>query len=280
LTYHRCRRNAPAPLAPSLLARDLLPHLRTRSPKQAGPAAGPTLRVEPAPRCFCPDRLAAAQLLLPSLPRHTRPLCLREGHGLFASGLRLPLPSPRRPPTFSMRGPATPVRIRPQPPHYSSSRTARNIPAHQPGRGLSSSSGDTAMHCTPPPCTPSPCAPLPCTLSSCAATPLPRRCRTCGPRPCRATPAPAHAPAPARRLLTRSARGCPPGAAPPCTSACCGRPAPASARAAWRRKKRGGWGGDKGGGREREMPPVEEKRSARQKRTEEKEKGNFPRTHA
>jgi hypothetical protein len=63
-------------------------------------------------------------------PRHTRPLCLREGHGLPASGSRHPLPSPGRPPTFSTRGSTAPVRFRPQPPHCRSSRIARNLLAH------------------------------------------------------------------------------------------------------------------------------------------------------
>jgi hypothetical protein len=117
---------------------------------------------------------ATAQLLLPSSPRHTRSLCLREGRGLPTPGPRLPLPPTpghllvpheqlavppdlvrchlldglRRPPRAA---PAAPLRIRPQPPHCSSSRTARNLPAHRPGRGLSSPSGDTTMRCTPPP---------------------------------------------------------------------------------------------------------------------------------
>jgi hypothetical protein len=47
------------------------------------------------------------------------------------------------------RNPTATVRIRPQSPHCSSSHTARDLPAHRPGRGLSSPSWDTAMRCTP-----------------------------------------------------------------------------------------------------------------------------------
>jgi hypothetical protein len=57
------------------------------------------------------------------------------------------------------------VWIRLQPPRYSSSRTARDFPAYRPGRGLSASSGDTAMCCTPLSCTP-----LPCTLPLCTSS--------------------------------------------------------------------------------------------------------------
>jgi hypothetical protein len=90
-------------------------------------------RVAPVPTASC--RYVAS----PSdSPRHNRHLCLREGRGLPASGPCLPPPSPRWPPTSSMRGSTAPVRICPQPLHCSSSRTARDLPAHQLGRGLSS----------------------------------------------------------------------------------------------------------------------------------------------
>jgi hypothetical protein len=49
--------SAPTPLAPSLLARGMLPCIRTRLRKRTEPAAGPALGVGPEPRCSCPDRL-------------------------------------------------------------------------------------------------------------------------------------------------------------------------------------------------------------------------------
>jgi hypothetical protein len=47
-------------------------HLLRHHQDRSTTAAGLALRVEPALRCFCPDRLAAAQLLLPP-PRGPRP---------------------------------------------------------------------------------------------------------------------------------------------------------------------------------------------------------------
>jgi hypothetical protein len=109
-----------------------------------------------------------------------------------------------------MRGSTALVRIRPQPPHCSSSHTTRDLPAHQLGRGLSSPSGDTAMRCTSPPCTSSLCTSLPCTapagpvarvaqVCTAASSPALRRIRVPQPlacscaaksRACSSTPAP------------------------------------------------------------------------------------------
>jgi hypothetical protein len=44
----------------------------TRNSGSCNFAAGPVLRVGPVPRYSCPDRLSAAQLLLPSSPRYKR----------------------------------------------------------------------------------------------------------------------------------------------------------------------------------------------------------------
>jgi hypothetical protein len=44
-----------APLALNLLARGLLPCTRTRLRNRVEPATGPAPRIEPAPRCSCPD---------------------------------------------------------------------------------------------------------------------------------------------------------------------------------------------------------------------------------
>jgi hypothetical protein len=53
----RRSRSAPAPTAPSRLARGLLPRTRTRPLKRTEPAVSPAPRVGPAPRYFRPDRL-------------------------------------------------------------------------------------------------------------------------------------------------------------------------------------------------------------------------------
>jgi hypothetical protein len=176
----------------------LLPRTRTRPRNRAEPAVSPAPRVGPAPRCSCPDRFAVAQLLLPSLPRHTRPLCLREGRGLLAPGhlqilheqFAMPpdlvrcflLNGLRRSPRVALLLPCESARSR---------RTAaaalqllphRARPSCTPtGHGLSSLSGDTAMCCTSPPYTSSPCtAPPPSPIAGSALAPaLPRRTYTC-----------------------------------------------------------------------------------------------------
>jgi hypothetical protein len=146
--------SAPNPTAPSLHARGRLPCIRTRVRKRTELAVSPASRVEPASRCSCFDLcmgggssscLAAPWLLrarhaqpsplfrsfsfrFATLPSHLR---LREDRGLPVLGPCLPLPSPRRPPTSITRDLVAPVRIRPQPPYCSSSRTARDLPAHR-----------------------------------------------------------------------------------------------------------------------------------------------------
>jgi hypothetical protein len=59
-----------------------------------------------------------------------------------------------------------PGRVRPETSRCSTSRTACDLPVLQFDRGLSASSGDTAMRYTL-----SSCTPLPCTLSPCTALP-------------------------------------------------------------------------------------------------------------
>jgi hypothetical protein len=228
----------------------------------------PVLRCASNPRRVAPAPTASCRYIAsPSdSPRHNRHLCLREGRGLPASGPCLPLPSPRRPPTSSTRGLAAPVRNRPQPSHCSSSRTARDFPAHR----------HPARHATAPPlCASSSCcwtrarpglapaarpAPalrqLPHTTASCglgspglhaAATMLPARSSACAAlRTPPARSAPTHAASSAPTHAARStlepprqlARTCAPTRLrrldPPCASACCGRshPRARSARAA------------------------------------------------
>jgi hypothetical protein len=50
-----------------------------------------------------------------------------------------------------------PGRVRPESSRCSTSRTACDLPVHQFGRGLSASSGNIIMRCTPPLCTSLPC---------------------------------------------------------------------------------------------------------------------------
>jgi hypothetical protein len=165
------------------------------------------LLVEPAPRCSCTDRLAAVQLLLPSLPCHTRPLCLREGHGLLAPGhlhvlneqfavppdlVRcLPLNGLRRPPRAAPLLPCGSARSRriAAPPHRA--RLPCTLTQSQPE--LAQRGNRHTLHAVVPSsapalpvphphthaCTSSPCTPLPCTPSPGPA------CRS------RASPAPA-----------------------------------------------------------------------------------------
>jgi hypothetical protein len=117
------------------------------------------------------------------------------------------------------------VRIRSQPPRCSSSRTARDFPAHRPGHGLSASSGDTAMRYTPSSCTLLLCMLLPCTAPSAAglalAPALPHRSRA---RPNRMCSWPASRLAyTARLLLARchATAAAPPAPAPrACTVSC------------------------------------------------------------
>jgi hypothetical protein len=80
-----------------------------------------------------------------------------------------------------------PGRVRPESLHCSTSRTACDLPVHQFGRGLSASSGGTAMllSCTPLPCTLSPYTALP-TAGLALASALPRR-RSLRDRPCQGT---------------------------------------------------------------------------------------------
>jgi hypothetical protein len=144
----RHSRSTPTPTATNRLARGLLPCMHTRLWKRTEPAVSPAPRVGSAPRCSCPDNLAAAQLLLPSLPCHTRPLCLREGHGLLTPGhlhvlheqLAVPpdlvrcllLNGLRRPPRAA---PLAPGRVCHEPPRCSmASLTLRSRAASAPAR--------------------------------------------------------------------------------------------------------------------------------------------------
>jgi hypothetical protein len=145
---------APASLALNLLARSLLPCIRTRLRKRIESAVSPASRVGPASRCSCFDLcmgegslscLAAPWLLRahqaqPSRSFHSFSfrfamphlhLRLREDRGLPVLGPCLSLPSPRRPPTSITRDPAASVRIRPQSSYCSSSCTACDLPAHR-----------------------------------------------------------------------------------------------------------------------------------------------------
>jgi hypothetical protein len=62
--------------------------------------------------------------------------------------------------------------VRPESSRCSTSRTACDLPVHQLGRGLSSSSGDTAMRYTPSSCTSSLYTLLPCTAPPAAGLAL------------------------------------------------------------------------------------------------------------
>jgi hypothetical protein len=121
--------SAPASIAPSLHARGRLPCIRTclckgegSSPCLATPWLLRVRYAQPSPS------FRSFSFRLAMLHSHLR---LREDRGLPVLGPCLPLPFPRRPLMSITRDP----------------------PAHQLGRGLSSSSGDTAMRCTPSSCT-------------------------------------------------------------------------------------------------------------------------------
>jgi hypothetical protein len=146
--------SVPTPTAPSLHARGRLSCIRTRLRKRTESAVSLASRVGLAPCYSCldlrMDEGSSSCLAAPWLhrARHAQPspslrsfsfrfamphshLHLREDRGLPVLGPCLPLPSPQQPPTSITRDPAAPMRIRPQPSYCSSSRTARDLPAHR-----------------------------------------------------------------------------------------------------------------------------------------------------
>jgi hypothetical protein len=149
---------------------------------RAGLPPPPVLRCASTPRRITPTPTASCRYVAsPSdSPCHNHHLCLREGRGLPASGPCLPLPSPRRPPTFSMRGPLL------------SCGSARSRRTEAPPIPRATSLHTIALHVVALHNYSSSTS-LPCTVTP------PRRCRTRGPRPCRAAPARYSAPLPLAR---------------------------------------------------------------------------------